>query len=87
LITSSRWRRPPLRRLHRRLGHPDPLRAEDLVELAAPTRALTHGFQIEFHVLAAIAVAGAVAAAVLTESRRAVPEAVPAEPEVLLEAA
>ena len=31
--------------------------------------ALTHGFQIAFYVLAAIAAAGAVLAAVMTESR------------------
>ncbi|HEX6663941.1 MAG TPA: MFS transporter [Gaiellaceae bacterium] len=50
--------------------------------------ALTHGFEIAFYVLAAIAAAGAVTAAVLTESRpnaEAVPVA--AEAEVFAEAA
>ena len=49
--------------------------------------ALTHGFQITFYVLAIIAVLGAVAAAVLTESRSAIPEVEPVEGEPLLEAA
>jgi EmrB/QacA subfamily drug resistance transporter len=48
--------------------------------------ALTHGFQVTFYVLAVVAALGAVAAAVLTESRP-VAEAVPAEGEPLLEAA
>ena len=50
--------------------------------------ALTHGFQITFYVLAAIAAAGAVLAAALTESRAVtVPAAEPVETEVVLEAA
>src|SRR5262249_18469062 len=49
--------------------------------------ALTHGFQISFYVLAAIAAAGAVAAAVLTESRPPAAEPVPVEAEALAEAA
>jgi EmrB/QacA subfamily drug resistance transporter len=51
--------------------------------------ALTHGFQITFYVLAAIAAAGAVAAALLTESRPAAADAVAveAEAEAVLEAA
>jgi hypothetical protein len=49
--------------------------------------ALTHGFQITFYVLAIIAVLGAIAAAVLTESRSAIPEVEPVEGEPLLEAA
>jgi len=49
--------------------------------------ALTHGFQITFYVLAGIAAAGAVAAALLTESRPAAAEAVPVEADVALEAA
>jgi EmrB/QacA subfamily drug resistance transporter len=49
--------------------------------------ALTHGFQIAFYALAAIAAVGAVLAAVLTESAPAAPEAVPADAEVALEAA
>jgi EmrB/QacA subfamily drug resistance transporter len=49
--------------------------------------ALTHGFQITFYVLAIIAVLGAVAAAVLTESHSAIPEVEPVEGEPLLEAA
>jgi hypothetical protein len=49
--------------------------------------ALTHGFQVTFYVLAAIAAVGAVAAAVLTESRTAPAEAAPAEAELMLEAA
>jgi lysylphosphatidylglycerol synthetase-like protein (DUF2156 family) len=52
--------------------------------------ALTHGFQVAFYVLAGIAVAGAVLAAVLTESRdvtvAAKPEEQP-EAELALEAA
>jgi EmrB/QacA subfamily drug resistance transporter len=48
--------------------------------------ALTHGFQITFYVLAAIAAAGGVLAAVLTESRPAA-EAQAVEAEVALEAA
>ncbi len=49
--------------------------------------ALTHGFQVTFYVLAVIAALGALAAAVLTESRPPEAEAVPAEREALLEAA
>jgi EmrB/QacA subfamily drug resistance transporter len=49
--------------------------------------ALTHGFQVTFYVLAIIAVLGAVAAAVLTESRSAIPEVEPVEGKPLLEAA
>jgi EmrB/QacA subfamily drug resistance transporter len=49
--------------------------------------ALTHGFQITFYVLAFVAVLGAVVAAVLTESRSAIPEVKPVEGESLLEAA
>jgi EmrB/QacA subfamily drug resistance transporter len=48
--------------------------------------ALTHGFQITFYVLAAIAAAGGVLAAVLTESRPAA-EAQAVEAEVALDAA
>ena len=51
--------------------------------------ALTHGFQVAFYALAAIAAAGAVVAAVLTESRAVT--VAPAEPveehELALEAA
>jgi EmrB/QacA subfamily drug resistance transporter len=53
--------------------------------LAAP--ALTHGFEITFYVLAAVAAVGAVVAAALTESRPPAIDAVPAETDVLLEAA
>jgi EmrB/QacA subfamily drug resistance transporter len=50
--------------------------------------ALTHGFQITFYVLAAIAAAGAVLAAVLTESRAVTAVAVePVDAELVLEAA
>ncbi len=49
--------------------------------------ALTHGFQISFYVLAAIALVGAVAAGVLTESRPRASEVVPSEAEALAEAA
>jgi EmrB/QacA subfamily drug resistance transporter len=49
--------------------------------------ALTHGFQVTFYVLAAIAVAGAVLAAVLTESRSVTVAAQPEEAELALEAA
>ncbi len=49
--------------------------------------ALTHGFEVTFYVLAAIALLGAVVAAILTESGPAALDAVPAEPEVALEAA
>ncbi len=48
--------------------------------------ALTHGFEIAFYVLAAIAAAGAVTAAILTESRPNV-ESVPVEAEAFAEAA
>jgi len=48
--------------------------------------ALTHGFQVTFYVLAAIAVAGAVVAALLTEGRPRAERPVPVE-EPLLEAA
>jgi EmrB/QacA subfamily drug resistance transporter len=41
--------------------------------------ALTHGFRISFYVLAAIALVGAVAAAILTEPRASSAEIVPAE--------
>ena len=41
--------------------------------------ALTHGFQISFYVLAAIALAGAAAAAILTEPRSSAVEIAPAE--------
>ena len=37
--------------------------------------ALTHGFEIAFYVLAAIALAGAVLSALMLESRPAAPEA------------
>ena len=50
--------------------------------------ALTHGFQVAFYALAAIAAAGAVLAAVLTESRSVTVAAVePVEAELALEAA
>jgi len=49
--------------------------------------ALTHGFQIAFYVLAALAAAGAVLAAVLLESRPAQPEAQLATSRLELEAA
>jgi MFS family permease len=50
--------------------------------------ALTHGFQVTFYVLAAIAAAGAVLAAVLTESRAVTtPAEQHREPELALEAA
>jgi EmrB/QacA subfamily drug resistance transporter len=49
--------------------------------------ALTHGFQITFYVLAAIAAAGAVLAAALTESRAVTTATEPVEAEVALEAA
>jgi MFS family permease len=49
--------------------------------------ALTHGFKITFYVLAVIAGLGAVAAAVLTESHPAVPEAAEVDGEPLREAA
>jgi sugar phosphate permease len=48
--------------------------------------ALTHGFQVTFYVLAAIAVAGAVVAALLTEGRPRAEQPVLVE-EPLLEAA
>ena len=50
--------------------------------------ALTHGFQITFYVLAAIAAAGAVLAATLTESRAVTASSVePIDAELVLEAA
>ena len=49
--------------------------------------ALTHGFEISFYVLAAIALVGAVAAGVLTESHPRAGEVVPSEAEPLAEAA
>jgi hypothetical protein len=49
--------------------------------------ALTHGFQITFYVLAAIAVAGAVLAGVLTESRSVTTPPQQVEPEDVPEAA
>ena len=49
--------------------------------------ALTHGFQITFYVLAAIAAAGAVLAAVLTESRAVTVAVEPVDAELVLEAA
>ena len=49
--------------------------------------ALTHGFQVAFYVLAAIAAAGAVLAAVLTESRAVTVQTEAAEAELVLEAA
>jgi hypothetical protein len=49
---------------------------------------LTHGFEIAFYVLAAIALAGAVLSALLLESRPAAPEVeVAAEGTPVLEAA
>ena len=45
--------------------------------------ALTHGFEIAFYVLAALAVLGAVIAAVLVESKPAAPEAVAADQELV----
>ena len=49
--------------------------------------ALTHGFQITFYVLAAIAAAGAVLAAALTESRAVTVAVEPIDAELVLEAA
>jgi EmrB/QacA subfamily drug resistance transporter len=49
--------------------------------------ALTHGFQVTFYVLAALAVVGGVAAALLTESKPQAEEAVGDEQNLLLEAA
>jgi EmrB/QacA subfamily drug resistance transporter len=49
--------------------------------------ALTHGFQITFYVLAALAVVGGVAAALLTESKPQTEEAVGDEQNLVLEAA
>jgi EmrB/QacA subfamily drug resistance transporter len=49
--------------------------------------ALTHGFEIAFYVLAAVALVGAFVAAVLTEQRPPATEAVPEDAEVRLEAA
>ena len=49
--------------------------------------ALTHGFQITFYVLAALAVVGAVVAGLLTESKPTVDEAVGVDRELVLEAA
>jgi EmrB/QacA subfamily drug resistance transporter len=49
--------------------------------------ALTHGFQITFYVLAALAVVGGVVAAVLTESKPQAEEAVGDEQSLVLEAA
>jgi EmrB/QacA subfamily drug resistance transporter len=49
--------------------------------------ALTHGFQITFYVLAALAVVGGVAAALLTESKPQAEEAVGDEQNLVLEAA
>jgi EmrB/QacA subfamily drug resistance transporter len=49
--------------------------------------ALTHGFQIAFYALAAVALAGAVVAALLTEGRPAATEQVPVDEVPLLEAA
>jgi EmrB/QacA subfamily drug resistance transporter len=49
--------------------------------------ALTHGFQITFYVLAAVAAAGAVLAAVLTESRAVTVAAEPIDAKLVLEAA
>ncbi|MGZ4400143.1 MAG: hypothetical protein ACXVYM_04655, partial [Gaiellaceae bacterium] len=46
--------------------------------------ALTHGFQVAFYVLAAIAAAGAVLAAALTESRAVTVAAEPVDAEVEL---
>jgi EmrB/QacA subfamily drug resistance transporter len=49
--------------------------------------ALNHGFQITFYVLAALAVAGAAAAALLTESKPQAAETVRVEEDLVLEAA
>jgi len=49
--------------------------------------ALTHGFQITFYVLAALAVVGAVVAGLLTESKPPVEEGVGIDRELVLEAA
>ena len=49
--------------------------------------ALVHGFQVTFYVLAAVAAAGAVVAALLTEPHTAAVAAVEAEPQPVLEAA
>src|SRR5215813_4802047 len=49
--------------------------------------ALTHGFQIAFYVLAALAAAGAVLSAIMIESTPAEPDVVTVEPVVELEAA
>src|SRR5947209_10225598 len=49
--------------------------------------ALNYGFQITFYVLAALAVAGAAAAALLTESKPSAAETVRVEEELVLEAA
>jgi len=49
--------------------------------------ALTHGFQIAFYALAAVALAGAFVAALLTERRPAVTEQVPVDEVPLMEAA
>jgi len=49
--------------------------------------ALTHGFQVTFYVLAALAVVGGVAAALLTESKPQAEEAVGDEQSLVLEAA
>jgi EmrB/QacA subfamily drug resistance transporter len=49
--------------------------------------ALTHGFQVTFYVLAALAVVGGVAAALLTESKPQAEEAVGDEQNLVLEAA
>jgi EmrB/QacA subfamily drug resistance transporter len=50
-------------------------------------KALTHGFQVTFYVLAALAVVGGVAAALLTESKPQAEEAVGDEQNLVLEAA
>ena len=49
--------------------------------------ALTHGFQITFYVLAALAVVGAAVAGLLTESKPTVDEGVGVDRELVLEAA
>jgi MFS family permease len=49
--------------------------------------ALTYGFQVTFYVLAALAVLGGVAAALLTESKQQAEEAVGEESNLVLEAA
>jgi MFS family permease len=49
--------------------------------------ALTHGFQVTFYALAAIAALGGLVAIALTDARPPKTEAVPAETEVVLEAA